>query len=117
MQHMQQPDRHPADRAEHILEEIKALREDLRDLRESVRDLRTEKKDPLPRLQDLADELGVSRSTMYAKLRRHGIPVRDSNGFPKAEGDRSAAHVSRSEWESKEALHTRTVRKSANCYD
>ena len=54
---------------------------------------------------------------MYAKLKRRGIPVRDATGAPKEEGDRSAAFVSRTEWEMGEKLHTRVVRREDGQYD
>jgi len=43
--------------------------------------------------------------------------VRDSHGYPKEDGDRSAAYVSVTEWEAKEELDTRTVRRNAGFYD
>jgi hypothetical protein len=107
-----------AEAAEVTLDEVAdtlaALRDEVRRLREEVR---REKREELPRLQDFADELGIGRSTLYAKLDRRGIPVRDSHGFPKEEGDKSAAHVSRTEWEAAEQLDTRTVRRRAGFYD
>lgn len=95
-------------------ERLEEQRQELRRLR---RELRRDGRDELPRLQDLAEELGIARSTMYAKLERHGIPVRTSTGFPKEEGDRSAAHVSRTEWEAAERLGTQTVRQRAGFYE
>lgn len=74
-------------------------------------------KEELPRLQALADELDVTPRTVYRKLDKHGIPVRDSHGYPKEEGDRSAAHVSRTEWEARERKDTRSVRAAAGMYD
>jgi hypothetical protein len=99
------------DATQEILEEVRALRDEVRELHRQVG------RDELPRLQDLADEIGVARSTLYSKLDRKGIPVRDSHGFPKSDGDRSAAHVSRTEWEAAEELDTRTVRQRAGLYD
>jgi len=99
------------DATQEILEEVRALRDEVRELHRQVG------RDELPRLQDLADELGIGRSTLYAKLDRKGIPVRDSHGVPKGDGDRSAAHVSRTEWEAAEELDTRTVRQRAGLYD
>ena len=92
------------------MKEVRALREEVADLKAQQR------RDELPRLQAFADELGISRSTMYAKLERRGIPVRDSHGYPKDSGDRSAAHVSRTEWEEGEQIDTRTVRQRAGAY-
>jgi hypothetical protein len=107
-----------AEAAEVTLDEVAdtlaALRDEVRRLREEVR---RERREELPRLQDLAGELGIGRSTLYAKLDRRGIPVRDSHGFPKEGGDKSAAHVSRTEWEAAEQLDTRTVRRRAGFYD
>lgn len=106
------------DTAEVTLDEVAdtlaALRDEVRELREEVRQ---ETREELPRLTDLAEELGIGRSTLYEKLERRGIPVRGSHGYPKEEGDRSAAHVSRSEWEAAEELDTRTVRRRAGFYD
>ncbi len=99
------------DKAEAILEEIRGLRQELRDVKAQVAE-----RDELPRLQDFADELGIARSTLYDKLNRRGIPIRDSHGYPKEEGDRSAAHVSRTEWEEGEEIATRTVRERAGAY-
>jgi DNA-binding transcriptional MocR family regulator len=100
-----------------ILEELRALRSEVESLREQVQEQTTGRAAPLPRLQDFAEELGISRSTMYAKLDRRGIPVRDSHGYPKDDGDRSAAHVTRTEWDERERLDTRTVRQQAGLYD
>lgn len=93
-----------------ILNEIQRLHDRLDDLE---RELRRERRDELPRLSELAEELGIHRATVYRKMKREGIPVRDSHGFPKEDGDKSAAHVSRSEWESKEELDTQSVRWQA----
>lgn len=97
-----------------VADTLAALRDEVRALRQEVR---REDREELPRLQALADELGIARSTMYEKLDRRGIPVRDSNGYPKEEGDRSAAHVSRTEWEAAEELGTRTVRRRAGMHN
>jgi hypothetical protein len=97
-----------------VFEELRAQRKEIRSLR---RELRKQSRNELPRLQDFADELGLGRTTMYEKLGRRGIPVRDSHGFPKEEGDRSAAHVSRTEWEEGERVDTRTVRRKAGFYE
>ena len=103
----------PSDTEEAILEELRALRREVRDLKQQSlgrgRDL-------VP-LADLADELGVARSTIYRRLKQKGIPVRTANGAPKEEGDRSAAYVSRSEWEGGEELHTHSVRKEDGQYE
>lgn len=95
-----------------VADTLAALRDEVRRLREEVR---RERREELPRLQDLAEELGIARSTMYSKLKRAGIPIRDSHGFPKEGG--GAAHVSRTEWEAAEELDTRTVRRRAGFYD
>ena len=55
---------------ERILKEVRALREEVADLKAQQR------RDELPRLQAFADELGISRSTMYAKLERRGSSSR-----------------------------------------
>jgi len=102
----------PSDTEEAILDELRALRREVRDLRrQSLRRGR----DLVP-LADLADELGVARSTIYRRLEEKGIPIRTANGAPKEEGDRSAAYVSRSEWEGGEELHTQTVRQQDGQY-
>lgn len=95
---------------------LRALTDEVRQLRREVRRLADDREE-LPRLRDLAEELGVVPSTMYRKLDKHGIPVRDSHGYPKEEGDRSAAHVSRTEWEARERKDTRSVRRAAGMYD
>jgi predicted DNA-binding transcriptional regulator AlpA len=92
---------------------LDALAEEVRALREEVRALKEGQADPLPRVQALAHELGISRRTLYRKLGKRGIPVRTSDGFPKKDGDRSAAHVSRLEWDAGEGRSTRSVRKHA----
>jgi predicted DNA-binding transcriptional regulator YafY len=93
-----------------ILNEIQRLHDRLDDLE---RELRRERRDELPRLSELADELDVSERTIRRKMDKAGIPIRDSHGFPKEVGDKSAAHVSRSEWESKEEVDTQSVRWQA----
>jgi len=104
-----------------LVDEVQALRREVRALSRASQSRRQGRKEDsqkeLPRLQALADEVGISRSAMYRKLDRHGIPVRGSMGFPKEEGDRSAAHVSRTEWEAKGKKDTRTVRQNAGFYD
>ena len=104
----------PKDTVEAILEEIQAQREELRALRQEVRSLKRGR-DLVP-LADLAGELGVARSTIYRRLEEKGIPIRTASGAPKDDGDRSAAYVSRSEWEGGEELHTRTVREEDGQY-
>ncbi|WP_103029993.1 helix-turn-helix domain-containing protein [Salinibacter altiplanensis] len=104
----------PSDTEQDILEEIQAQREELRALRQEVRSLKRGR-DLVP-LADLAEELGVARSTIYRRLEENGIPIRTAGGAPKEEGDRSAAYVSRSEWEGGKELHTRTVREEDGQY-
>jgi|APHM01.1.fsa_nt_gi hypothetical protein len=93
-----------------LLSAIQRLNRKLERLEEKVEGGQQE----LVRLPDLAEELSISRSTMYRKLDRKGIPVRGASGFPKEDGDRSTAYVSRTEWESSGRLDTRTVRRHAN---
>jgi len=95
---------------------LQALADEVRALRLEVRRL-SGRRQELPRLQALADELGVAPRTVYRKLEKHEIPIRDSHGYPKEEGDRSASHVSRMEWEARERRDTRSVRKAAGMYD
>lgn len=102
---------------EKILREIRHLHERLDDIEGQLHEMQKDRTSDLARLTDLADELGIARSTMYAKLKRRGIPVRDATGAPKEEGDRSAAFVSRTEWETGEKLHTRVVRREDGQYD
>jgi DeoR/GlpR family transcriptional regulator of sugar metabolism len=96
-----------------ILNEIQRLHDRLDNLE---RELRREGRNELPRLSELAEEINVSERTLRRKMDKAGIPVRDSHGFPKEKDDRSAAHVSRSEWESKEELDTQAVRARAGEY-
>ena len=100
-----------------ILQEVRCLHDRLDDIEGQLRGMRREATSDLVPLADLAEELGVARSTIYRRLKQKGIPVRTANGAPKEEGDRSAAYVSRSEWEGGEELHTRTVRHEDGQYD
>jgi transcriptional antiterminator len=68
----------------------------------------TSSSDGLVRLQDLADELGVSRQTIYRRLNRHDIPKRDVHGQIKHGG--GYTYISRSEWAEKCSIDTRAVR-------
>jgi len=102
----------PSDTEEAILDELRALRREVRDLK---RQSLGRGRDLVP-LADLADELGVARSTIYRRLEEKSIPIRTASGAPKEEGDRSAAYVSRSEWEGGEELHTHSVRKEDGQY-
>jgi len=97
-----------------LMAELRAQREEIESLR---REVRRQGRKELPRLAELADEVGVSERTLRRKLERHDIPIRDSHGFPKEPGDRSAAHVSRSEWENQEEIGTQAVRARAGAYD
>lgn len=97
-----------------LMAELQAQRQEIESLR---REVQRQGRDELPRLSDLAAELDVSERTLRRKMDRAGIPVRDSHGYPKENGDRSAAHVSRSEWESREELDTQVVRHRAGMYD
>ena len=100
-----------------ILQEVRRLHDRLDDIEGQLRGMRREATSDLVPLADLAEELGVARSTIYRHLEEKGIPIRTANGAPKEEGDRSAAYVSRSEWEGGEELHTRTVRHEDGQYD
>lgn len=100
-----------------ILQEVRCLHDRLDDIEGQLRGMRREATSDLVPLADLAEELGVARSTIYRRLEEKGIPIRTANGAPKEEGDRSAAYVSRSEWEGGEELHTRTVRHEDGQYD
>jgi len=71
----------------------------------------------LVRVQDFADRMDLSRSTVYQRAKKRGIPIRDKHGYPKEAGDRSAAYVSVTEWEEGEEIATRTVRQNARLYD
>jgi predicted DNA-binding transcriptional regulator AlpA len=102
---------------EKILQEIRRLHKRLDDIEGQLREMRRENSSDLVPLQALAEELGVARSTIYRRLEQKGIPIRTASGAPKEEGDRSAAYVSRSEWEGEEELHTRTVREEDGQYD
>jgi predicted DNA-binding transcriptional regulator AlpA len=95
-----------------VMAELQAQRKEIQRLREEV-----EGEDELVRIRDFAEEKGVSPRTIYRKARKRNIPIRDDAGFPKEEGDRSAAFISRTEWEEKEKLDTRTVRRRAGAYD
>lgn len=97
-----------------LMAELRAQREEIESLR---REVRRQGRKELPRLAELAEEVGVSERTLRRKLRKAGIPIRDSHGFPKEKDDRSAAHVSRSEWESQEEIGTQAVRARAGEYD
>ena len=100
-----------------ILQEIRRLHDRLDDMEEQLREMRSEATSNLVRLSDLAEELGVTPRTVRRRAKRHAIPIRTASGAPKDEGDRSAAYVSRSEWEGEKELHTRTVRKEDGQYD
>jgi hypothetical protein len=104
------------DKIDRLLEEMQAQRSELQALRREVRRLRRGRLD-LVEMDRLADELGVSRRTLYRRLDKANIPVRDMNGFPKEKGDTSKSYVSRTEWEAGERLHTRTVRSEAGAYE
>jgi hypothetical protein len=75
------------------------------------------KEKDLVSVQKLAEEEGVSRSTVYRRLERYGIPRRDVTGKPKTEGDKRTTFVSRAEWRSAGALSTRQVRRADGHYD
>ena len=98
-------------------ETVQSLVREMRSLRQEVRSLKGESRRELVRLQEFADELGLARSTIYAKAGRRGIPIRDDAGYPKEEGDKSAAYISRAEWEAAERLNTQTVRRRADFYE
>ena len=100
-----------------ILQEIRRLHDRLDDIKEQLCGMRREATSDLVPLADLTDELDVARSTIYRRLEEKGIPVRTASGAPKDGGDRSAAYVSRSEWEGGEELHTRTVREEDGQYE
>jgi predicted DNA-binding transcriptional regulator AlpA len=100
-----------------LMREIRRLREEVEALRGELRSAKSQFSNELVRLQDFAERMGLGRSTVYQKLNRRGIPVRDSHGYPKEDGDRSAAYLSVTEWEAREKLDTRTVRRNAGFYD
>ena len=108
-----------SDRPHGLTGTIKTLQSEVRRLRKEVAALRAERDSvsPLPRLQDLAGELSVSTQTVRRRLEEADIPIRDAHGYPKKDGDRTTAHVSRAEWEAKGELETRRVRKAAGFYD
>lgn len=96
-----------------LMDELRRLREEVQRLREKVEPAA----DELVRVQEFADRKGLGRSTVYEKAERNGIPIRDAHGYPKGEGDRSAAYISVTEWEAAEKLDTRTVRRQAGFYN
>jgi len=100
-----------------VMEELRSQREEIERLRTELRKATAGLSQELIRVQDLADTLGLARSTIYKRANKKGIPVRGKNGFPKEEGDKSAAYISRTEWESAEAASTQTVRHRAGFYD
>ena len=102
---------------EKILREIRRLHERLDDIEGQLHEMQKDRTSDLARLTDLAEELGVTPRTVRRRMKRRGIPVRDATGAPKKEGDRSAAFVSRTEWETGEKLHTRVVRREDGQYD
>jgi hypothetical protein len=96
-----------------LMDELRRLREEVQRLREKVEPAA----DELVRVHEFADRKGLGRSTVYEKAERQGIPIRGAHGYPKEDGDRSAAYISLTEWEAAERLDTRTVRRNAGFYD
>lgn len=101
-----------------VMAAVKAQSRELRETREELRQVKRELREEreLVPVGDLADELGVSRRTIYRRLETHEIPRRGAQGYPKESGDTTASYVSRTEWESRGEVATRAVRENAGFY-
>lgn len=96
---------------------VASLQDEVRQLRRELRDAKSRMSQELVRVQDFADRMDISRGTVYRRAKKRGIPMRDAHGYPKEDGDRSAAYVSVTEWEAAEKIDTRTVRQNAGFYE
>lgn len=74
--------------------------------------IREEARPDLVPVEVLAGELSVTKRTVRDRCRRYGIPLRSMHGDRWTDEDRGTMqYVSRREWQAREGLDTRTIKR------